>query len=165
MGGGGGFPSSHGREIFENLCMKTAFSCTLNAIIRGSLCSGIDQFHTFFHSFFFLGETFSFSFSLFLFFLFPPTFPPPPFFFIFFFYSPINGGGGGGMAPLFPPPPLATGLLHVRDYSRSCLRSARGLTRYLHTSVASDSAASSNTEHSAKQGRWVVDMTRHYSGC
>ena len=37
-GGGGGGPSSHGREIFENSCMKTAFSCTLNAIIRGSLC-------------------------------------------------------------------------------------------------------------------------------
>ena len=50
---GGGFPPSHGREIFENLCMKTAFSCTLNTIIRGSLCSGIDQFPTFvyFHSF------------------------------------------------------------------------------------------------------------------
>ena len=31
-----GYPSSHGREIFENSCMKTAFSCTLNAIIRGS---------------------------------------------------------------------------------------------------------------------------------
>ena len=39
-GGGGGanevfFFSSHGREILENSCMKTAFSCTLNAIIRG----------------------------------------------------------------------------------------------------------------------------------
>ena len=33
-GVGGGFPS-HGREIFFfNSCMKTAFSCTLNAIIR-----------------------------------------------------------------------------------------------------------------------------------
>ena len=31
-GVGGGYPSSHGREIFENLCMKTAFSRTLNAI-------------------------------------------------------------------------------------------------------------------------------------
>ena len=28
--------------------MKTAFSCTSNAIIRGSLCSGIDQFPTLF---------------------------------------------------------------------------------------------------------------------
>ena len=37
------------REIFkENVCMKTAFSCTLNAIIRGSLCSDIDQFPTLF---------------------------------------------------------------------------------------------------------------------
>ena len=32
---GGGKPPSHGREIFENSGMKTAFSCTLNAIIRG----------------------------------------------------------------------------------------------------------------------------------
>ena len=28
--------------------MKTIFSCTLNAIIRGRLCSGIDQFPTLF---------------------------------------------------------------------------------------------------------------------
>ena len=42
-GGGCGSPS-HGREIFQNLCLKTAFSCTLDTIIRGSLCSGIDQF-------------------------------------------------------------------------------------------------------------------------
>ena len=40
-GGGGGKPPSHGREIFENSCMTTVFSCTLNAIIRDSLCSGI----------------------------------------------------------------------------------------------------------------------------
>ena len=34
------------REICENSCMKTDFSCTLNTIIIGvvSLCSGIDQF-------------------------------------------------------------------------------------------------------------------------
>ena len=38
-GVGGGYLSSHGREIFENSCMKTAFSRTLIAIIRGSLCS------------------------------------------------------------------------------------------------------------------------------
>ena len=39
MGGGGGSPS-HGRDfvVVENSCMKTAFSCTLNAIIRGRLC-------------------------------------------------------------------------------------------------------------------------------
>ena len=43
----GGFPPSmHSREIFENWCMKTVFSCTLNAIIRGSLCTGIDWFLT-----------------------------------------------------------------------------------------------------------------------
>ena len=41
----GDFPS-HGREIFQNLCLKTAFSCTLDTFIRGSLCSGIDQFFT-----------------------------------------------------------------------------------------------------------------------
>ena len=45
-GVGGGFPPSHGREIFQNLCLKTAFSCTLDTFIRGSLCSGIDQFPT-----------------------------------------------------------------------------------------------------------------------
>ena len=44
-GGGCGFPS-HGREIFQNLCLKTTFSCTLVTIIRGSLCSGIDQLPT-----------------------------------------------------------------------------------------------------------------------
>ena len=44
----GVFPS-YGREIcFFNSCMKTAFSCTLNAIIRSILCSGIDQFPTIF---------------------------------------------------------------------------------------------------------------------
>ena len=46
-GGGGVVPPSHGREIFENSCMKTEFYCTLNAI-RGSLCSGIYQFPTLF---------------------------------------------------------------------------------------------------------------------
>ena len=34
-GVGGGCPPSHGREIFEIMCMKTAFSCTVNVIIRG----------------------------------------------------------------------------------------------------------------------------------
>ena len=33
--GEGAVPPSDGREIFENLGMKTAFSCTLNAITRG----------------------------------------------------------------------------------------------------------------------------------
>ena len=68
------------REIFEISCMKTAFSCTLNDIIRGSLCSGIDQF--------------------------PTLFPSPP----FFFYSPTNRGPWSPCAPLatpVPPPPPA----------------------------------------------------------
>ena len=38
-----GVSPSNGREIFQNLCLKTAFSCTLDTFIRGSLCSGIDQ--------------------------------------------------------------------------------------------------------------------------
>ena len=78
--------------------MKTAFSCTLNAIIRGSLCSGIDQFPTLFSLFFFFLLNLSQGNNLFLFFLFFISF-------FFFFYSPINsgGGGGGGMAPLCPP--------------------------------------------------------------
>ena len=33
-------------RFFKNLCMKTTFSCTLNAIIRCSLCRGIYQFLT-----------------------------------------------------------------------------------------------------------------------
>ena len=83
---------SHGREIFENSCMKTACSCTLNTIIRGSLCTGTNSLlFFFFYSFpneFVSGEQFPFSLSFFLFFL-------------FFFYSPINRGA---MAPLCPPP-------------------------------------------------------------
>ena len=43
--GGCGRGVSHGREIFQNLCMK-GFSCTLETIIRGSLCTGVDQFPT-----------------------------------------------------------------------------------------------------------------------
>ena len=40
--GRGGFPSpSHGKKIFEKSCLKRAFSCALNAIIRGNLCCGI----------------------------------------------------------------------------------------------------------------------------
>ena len=71
--GGCGRGVSHGREIFQNLCMKLAFSCTLDTIIRGSLCTGIDQFPTLFlFSFFSYNEfvsgkhfPFSLSFSLF----------------------------------------------------------------------------------------------------
>ena len=101
-GGGCG----HGREIFENSCMKTAFSCTLNAIIRSSLCSDIDQFHTlsfFFYFWICLRETFSLSFSFFpRFFIFP--FPPPPLFFLcpFFPFSFFS------FPPFFPFPPFFT---------------------------------------------------------
>ena len=28
-----GVPPSHGREIFQNLCLKTAFSCTLDPLL------------------------------------------------------------------------------------------------------------------------------------
>ena len=35
---------SRAREIFQHFSMKLAFSCTLDTIIRGSLCIGIDQF-------------------------------------------------------------------------------------------------------------------------
>ena len=77
-------------EIFENYCMKTAFSCTLNTIIRGSLCTGTNSLlFFFFHSFpneFVSGEHFPFSLSFFLFFFtrrstggpWPPCAPPPP---------------------------------------------------------------------------------------
>ena len=106
MGGGGGGPSSHGRDFFfENSCMKTEFSCTLNAIIRGSLCSGIIP-SSFYLFFIFLLNLSQGSIFFFLFFSFSPLPPPPPPFPPFssppFFYSPINGGGGG-MAPLCPP--------------------------------------------------------------
>ena len=47
-GCGRGVSPSNCREIFENSCMKTAFSCTLDTIMRGSLCTGIDQFPTLF---------------------------------------------------------------------------------------------------------------------
>ena len=82
-GCGRGFPPPTVGRFFKNLCLKTAFSCTLDTFIRGSLCSGIDQFPTLvlFLMIFFQGN----------FFLFP--------FFLLLFYSPINGGGGV-MAPL-----------------------------------------------------------------
>ena len=83
----GGF---HGREIFENSCMKTAFSCTLNTIIRGSLCTGTNSLLFFFFHSFPIMNLFQGNIFLFLF--------PFSFFFFFFFYSPINRGG-----PLVPP--------------------------------------------------------------
>ena len=86
--GVGGVSPSHGREICQNLCLKTAFSCTLDTIIRGSLCRGIDQFLLlfFFHSFpneFVPGKHFPF-----------------PFLSSFVLLADQWGGGGGGIAPL-----------------------------------------------------------------
>ena len=82
---GGGFPS-HGRENFQNLCLKTAFSCTLDTCIRGT-CSGIEQFPT-----------------LFIFYYFPNEFVsgkhfPFPFLSSFVLLS-NQWGGGGGHGPL-----------------------------------------------------------------
>ena len=67
---------SHGKDIFENSCLKTTSSCTL---LGGVLYSGIDLFPTLFFSFpfEFVSEKHSFSFITFS-------------FFFHFFYSPIN---------------------------------------------------------------------------
>ena len=79
---------SYGTESFEYSCMKTAFSCTLHVdtIVRGNLCTGIDQFPTLSFLILFLrlmnlSFSISFSFSFF--------FPPP-----LLFCQPIVGGGG-----------------------------------------------------------------------
>ena len=85
---------------------KRHFQCTLDTIIRGNLCSGIDQFPTlfFFHLLFlmnfFQGNIFLFRLSCFLFF---------SFFFFFFSFSffPFfftRRSYRGAMAPLCPPP-------------------------------------------------------------
>ena len=108
---GGGY---HGREIFENVCMKTSFSRTLNAIIRGSLCSGIDQFPPLFLFLLNLSQG-TFLFSFFFLFLFSPFFFPPPlslFFSSFLPFLPFFGHRyvrGGQSAPL-PPFRYATAL-------------------------------------------------------
>ena len=114
-GVGEGYPSSHSRDIFEIFCMKTALSRTLNAFIRGSLCSGIDKFPPlflfllnlsqgnlifflfFFPHFFFLFPFFLF-FSPFLSLFFLP--------FSFFCFGHRYVGGGGGTLPPPPPCPL-----------------------------------------------------------
>ena len=92
-GGGGVVSLSYGTESFEYSCMKTAFSCTLHVdtIVRGNLCTGIDQFPTLSFLILFLrlmnlSFSISFSFSFF--------FPPP-----LRFCQPIVGGGGGACAP------------------------------------------------------------------
>ena len=59
-------------ELFENSCMKTAFSCTLNDIITGIV--------------YVVAYT--------------NTLPPPPFF--FFYSNQRRGGGGGGMDACAP---------------------------------------------------------------
>ena len=123
-GGGGGVHgrgvsrSSHGREILANSCMKTTFSRTLKAIIRGSLNvvayrlipSSFPFSFEFVSDFHFLLLFFSFCLSVFLLFfrfLFPLFFSPffslfPPSFSPFFAWSPVRQGG-----TLPPPPPLA----------------------------------------------------------
>ena len=114
--GGGGVPS-HGREIFDNLCMKTAFSCTLTAIIRGSLCSGIDQFPTIFFFFFF------FPFEFFLEKRFHFLFPFFPFSFPILFFTRRSTGGPGTRVPAPPPPPspLATPVSYcIQFYHINC---------------------------------------------
>ena len=79
-----------GREIFWNSCMKTTFSCTIDIIIRGSLCSGIVQFLTLCPPFIlFVMNFFQGNIFLFLFFIFP-------FFFSFLFLLANQGGGGHG---------------------------------------------------------------------
>ena len=76
-------------DCFPNLCMKLTFFCTLDTIIRGSLCTGIDQFLSlFFRSF--PNESFRAFFS----FLFP-------FFRLLKKKNPILGG----RPPPSPPPP------------------------------------------------------------
>ena len=106
-----GFPPSHGREIFKNSCMKTAFSCTLNTIIRGSLCIYILAPIPYSFSFFILFLMNLFQGNIFPF-LFPFSFFFP--FFFFFFLLADQQGGGGGMAPLCPPS-YASAADHVRN--------------------------------------------------
>ena len=87
-------PPSHGREIFEYSisCMKTAFSCTLNTIIRGSLCTGIDQFPILFFPFFCFNYLFIYLFIYLLL-----------IFFFFFFTRRSTGGPWPTCAPLATP--------------------------------------------------------------
>ena len=63
-----------GRFFSPNLCIKLAFFCTLDTIIRGSLCTGIDQFPTLFLFSFF--SYWKFQGNIFLF-LFPFPFVTP----------------------------------------------------------------------------------------
>ena len=87
-GCGRGVSPSHGREIFQNLCLKTVFSCTLDTFIRGSLCSGAHRPIPYSCSFFILFLMNLFQGNIFLFLSF------------FFCFTRRSMGGGGGMAPL-----------------------------------------------------------------
>ena len=108
---GEGVGGGNDREIKKKKksCMKTKFSCTLNTIIRGSLCSGIDQFPTlfYFHSFpneFVAGEHFPFflyyyyyySFYFLFFYYFNY------YYYNFFFLLADQQGGGGACPPCAP---------------------------------------------------------------
>ena len=46
-GCGGGVPPPTVGRFFEKSCVKMAFSCMLDTIIRGNLCSGIGQLPTY----------------------------------------------------------------------------------------------------------------------
>ena len=113
--GGGIPPPTVYREIFANSCMQTAFSRTLKAIIRGSLCRGIDHFPPLFLFLLNLSQTFFFFFlsflSVFLFFFFsrfllcpfsPPFFSLFPLPFLLFLVT--GPSGGGALCPPCPPP-------------------------------------------------------------
>ena len=76
-GGGGGVPPSLSREMFENSCMKTLFSCTLNSIIRPKGV-GFVKWHIYTNT------------------LLPP--PDPPVFFFFFLLQSMREKHG----PLYP---------------------------------------------------------------
>ena len=82
---GGGEATERGEGvIFQNVCLKTEFSGTLDrpTFIRGNVCSGID-----------LLIPYSSFFILFLINLFQGNILRFPFF-LLLFYLPINGGGG-----------------------------------------------------------------------
>ena len=93
-------------RIFFNSCMKTALSCTQNAITGFFVCLFS----------FFLSSLFSF-FLLF-----------PAFFFLFFFFSPLLLfpfkiiGGGGQLPPLPPPPPWRLHCMYFTQLVRPLLR-------------------------------------------
>ena len=96
--------SEPGRVWFlkKCLCMKIKFPCTLNAIIRGSLCSSIDQFTAVFLSFPFEFVSEKHFIQLFPFFFFLFSFPVFLFSFSFFFLLANQQGGGQSWPPCAP---------------------------------------------------------------